>query len=108
STSDIPVRHQELHEDEAVFWIGFLAFISRSAGGKNYIHAHLEKSRISLIKLANTKYDMFSPGAQKRAWPAWFNHPQSKNQQSNTLLCGLCSRVAGIQFTNDGGVPGDT
>src|SRR5439155_24185299 len=32
-----PVHHQELHEDEAAFWVGFLGLIYRSETGHRYI-----------------------------------------------------------------------
>ncbi|KAI9780266.1 MAG: hypothetical protein M1839_006826 [Geoglossum umbratile] len=104
STDEMPVRHQELHEDKAVFWIGLLAIISRSILGCNYIRDNLESPHFSLTDLAHTKYDMFSPVTQKLRWPSMSSSAQS---QSNATLHKLCGHIVKIQFTNNAGEPHD-
>ncbi|KAI9760496.1 MAG: hypothetical protein M1840_002406 [Geoglossum simile] len=95
----VPVRHQELHEDEAVFWIGFLAIISRSTPGRTYIENNLDDPFLSLTSLAHTKCNMFYPTHQRIDWPSWFNISSRTQGQSNTILRELCRRI----FTNSDG-----
>ncbi|KAH0536938.1 hypothetical protein FGG08_006240 [Glutinoglossum americanum] len=93
--------------DEAVFWIGFLAIISRSTLGHNYIRNNLEGLRFSLIDLANIKYYMFSPIAQRLRWPSWFGISSNTQGQSNAILHKLYRHIVEIQFTNDAEEPHD-
>ncbi|KAI9856819.1 MAG: hypothetical protein M1813_008756 [Trichoglossum hirsutum] len=108
STDGMPVRHQELHEDEAVFWVGFLALVSRSTSGQKYINANLGISCAALEQLATSRVFMLSLFSQRKYWPSWFSteppssHPTAVSQQSN-ILCSLCNRIAQIQFMSDSG-----
>ncbi|KAI9853749.1 MAG: hypothetical protein M1813_001817 [Trichoglossum hirsutum] len=92
------VRHQELHEDEAVFWIGFLALISSSKSGRDQLKS-LENPR-SLRDVANAKFMMISQFSQKKCWLSWFaKHSLDPiGVNGSALLRELCSRIVQIQF----------
>ncbi|KAI9761812.1 MAG: hypothetical protein M1840_001692 [Geoglossum simile] len=63
-------RHQELNEDEAVFWIGFLASISRTKCGSNEV-ANLYVRGQTLEDLGLKKAGIVSPMGRTR-WRGWF------------------------------------
>jgi hypothetical protein len=104
SADDMPVRHQELHEDEAVFWIGFLALIYRSTSGREYVNTKLDISRLTLEQLAECTVSMLLPLSRKKFWPSWFRIESLSSRpaatQSSDILRGLCFRIAQIQFMN--------
>lgn len=55
----MPVRRQEPHEYEAMFWVEILALISRSRSGKEYFQL-LRVSTLELEQLAKAKAFMIA------------------------------------------------
>lgn len=107
-TDETLVHHQELHEDESVLWIGFLALICRSASGYSYIKDNLGTPYISLSDLDSRKWRMLAPSSQKLRWPSWLSVSSDTQDQPSPILRGLCSRTVWIQFTSGAGMSGDT
>lgn len=92
-----PFQHQELHEDESVFWIGFLAFIYCSESGReqvNNIFAH----RYSLKEVGHEKYIMIAPFMKRRSWNSWF----APQQETSTIIRDLCVQLVEFQFNSTG------
>ncbi|KAI9759146.1 MAG: hypothetical protein M1840_003508 [Geoglossum simile] len=65
-----PPRHQELSEDEAAFWTGFLAAISRTEGGSAQV-AGLNASNQTLEAVGLKKSWMVGSRG-RRKWDNWF------------------------------------
>ena len=95
SPSGRAFRHQELHEDEAAFWIGFLAIINCSESGSKVINSLMD---YSLDVSGQMKGAMLLPPAQKIHWPSWFA-PQG---DANTIIRDLCLQLIELQFKSTG------
>ena len=67
-----PVRHQELHEDEAAFWVRFLGLVYRSETGRRYINNDLDITILRLGDLAGRKSRMLMRDNVREQWPSWF------------------------------------
>ena len=99
-----PVRHQELHEDEAAFWVGFLGLIYRSETGHRYIDESLNTSVLRLRDLASKKCSMLSTDRIRANWPSWFLPSKESSSQRTSpsqlsgMLCRLCITMAKILF----------
>ena len=90
-------RHQELHEDESVFWIGFLAIIYCSKSGREAVN-NILASQCSFEEVAGKKLTMVDPLAQRLHWPSWFT-PQ---QETNAIIRDLCHQLIEFQFKSTG------
>src|SRR5436305_8018453 len=60
-------RHHGLHEDEAAFWIGFLASISHTYPGRSEFN-QLSSPRLELKVVAEKKERMVSVFSRKKFW----------------------------------------
>jgi serine/threonine protein kinase len=77
-----PRRHQELHEDEAVFWVGFLGLISRSSEGREWYDYLLRRD---MRTLAGLKTSMLTFGFCRQYFPVWFSNTAEMNILKDTL-----------------------
>ncbi|KAI9861196.1 MAG: hypothetical protein M1813_005369 [Trichoglossum hirsutum] len=87
------VRHQELHEDEVVFWIGFLAILSRTKLGQTLVD-ELMQPRLSLNQLGWMKLGMVSDYGVRVEWRKWFGTEGSDSRE-------VCNRIKNILFEKD-------
>lgn len=90
-------RHQELHEDESVFWIGFLAILKCSKPGREVVD-NIFAHQCSFKELGERKMSMIMPWMQRFAWDSWFT-PQ---QETNTIIRDLCLQLIEFQFKYTG------
>ncbi|KAH0548210.1 hypothetical protein GP486_008073, partial [Trichoglossum hirsutum] len=96
SDPQFPVRHQELHEDEAAFWVGFLRFISRSAAGRDRYHRLLDP-KLDMSMIAGAKRSIV---AQLKRWPLWFSDVVYEAKQCD-LLREACAEIYSLQFERE-------
>ncbi|KAI9762501.1 MAG: hypothetical protein M1840_001225 [Geoglossum simile] len=102
STDSFPVRHQELHEDEAAFWIGFLAIISRVPSGLAAVEK-LRNPALSMEMLGGLKSTMLLRYATSTRWRTWFGEMEGRE---GTILKTLCERIVGELFQEEYPQPG--
>jgi hypothetical protein len=89
-----PLRHQELHEDEVVFWIGFFAIISRAPSGVAKLK-ELQDPTLTLKQLGYLKAALFMGAASRMN--RWFEEMEARE---GTVLKALCTRITNILFPN--------
>ncbi|KAH0555775.1 hypothetical protein GP486_006281 [Trichoglossum hirsutum] len=82
-------RHQELHEFESVFWIGFLALINRTTEGRRSLN---ETARHSPPRIARQKSEHVSVSA-RADWRSWFG--ESRDMR---LLVDMMDEVVDVHF----------
>jgi Fungal protein kinase len=85
-------RHQELHEDEAAFWIGFLAILSRTQIGYQQVST-LSDPKLSLEDVADKKIRMISLVGRRLLWKKWFGTGAEGDE-----LRRICMKVLQVQF----------
>ncbi|KAI9762289.1 MAG: hypothetical protein M1840_001433 [Geoglossum simile] len=90
--SSAGIRHQELHEDEAAFWIGFLELISRTMAGSMEI-SRLSTPRQTFEGVGIKKIRMVSVVGQRLLWGEWFGAGPEGME-----LRRICMRVLQTQF----------
>jgi hypothetical protein len=86
--------HHELHEDEAVFWIGFLAFVSRTTAGSARV-AGLSSPQQSLEDVGGKKTMMVMH--RQMFWNEWFGVGREGEE-----LRRICAKVLMTQFAAEG------
>ncbi|KAI9763218.1 MAG: hypothetical protein M1840_000836 [Geoglossum simile] len=91
-TSSRPVRHQELYEDEAAFWIGFLAIISRVESGRRCMK-ELQDPALSMSQVGIFKRGMLHQPSTE--WNDWFGE---MGEKEGSVLRRLCEKLATILF----------
>jgi hypothetical protein len=92
------IRHHELHEDEAAFWIGFLALISRSRDGSERVN-RLSSLQRTLDDVGSSKMMMLSFTGEKMWWDKWFG-----TDENGKKLKKICVKVVKTQFNGVEGV----
>ncbi|KAI9861197.1 MAG: hypothetical protein M1813_005370 [Trichoglossum hirsutum] len=107
-SDELPVRHQELHEDEAALWVGMLALLARSAStdGSKLLKCLLDPSSgLELIRLQ--KVVVALKICQANQAESWFRGPaaaESAEAREWDLVQKTCSQLVSFQFQQ---MPGD-
>ncbi|KAI9861226.1 MAG: hypothetical protein M1813_005399 [Trichoglossum hirsutum] len=97
-----PVRHQELHEDEVVFWIVFLAIISRAESGRAEAD-ELADEALPLRILGCEKLAMVSMYCADLSWDKWFGEMGAEGP----ILKKCCRRFVDLFFSKRFPGPGE-
>ncbi|KAH0562853.1 hypothetical protein GP486_002526 [Trichoglossum hirsutum] len=91
-----PFRHQELHEYEAVFWVGFFSLIRRSEAGRHYLNV-LIAHNLEPDQLATKKINMTLGATRRQYWPHWFSgSPDEKSALD--IARNICREIVELQF----------
>lgn len=83
SPSGRTFQQPELHKDETVFWIAFLAIINYSKSGHGVINCLMD---CFLKGSGEIKSSMIYLLARTVRWPSWF----APQEEANTIICDLC------------------
>ena len=99
SPSGRAFRHQELHEDESAFWIGFLAIINCSESGREFFNRMIALQPSPLEDVGLKNWCMLMAGMRILHWDSWF----APQEDTNTIVPDLCLQLIEFQFESTKG-----